>query len=106
MRRAVKVGLLAVAVGGILLLFVFPARTLLSQDHALSVARKQGAVLAHENAALRHRASQLHSTAYIERIARQEYGLVMPGEKAFAVVPPQAPATTTTVPAGSAHGAR
>ena len=34
--------------------------------------------------------AQLQNTAYVEQIARQEYGLVMPGEQAYAILPPPA----------------
>jgi cell division protein FtsB len=86
-------------------LFLWPARTWLQQSRAMSTAHRREAALAQENAVLRNRIAQLRSTPYIEQVARQEYGLVMPGEKAFGILPP---AATTTVPpseSGSAgHG--
>ena len=76
-------------------LFLWPARTWLEQGKAMSAAQRREVVLVQENAVLRNRIDQLRSTAYVEQVARQEYGLVMPGEKAFAILPP---AATTTVP--------
>ena len=98
MRRAVRALVVAVALGGILLLFVFPGRTWLSQAQATDKARRQLSTLTQENAALTKRAAQLQNSAYIAQIARQEYGLVLPGEQAYGILP--APTTTTTtVPA-------
>ena len=98
MRRAVRVLLLAVAVGAIVFLFVLPGRTWLSQGHASDAARRQDAALSKENAALAKRVAELQNTAYIEQIARQQYGLVMPGEQAYGILLPPA-TTTTTAPA-------
>ncbi len=96
---------MAVVVGGILFLFLWPARTWLEQSQAMSTAQRRAALLAQENAALSNRVSQLRSTSYIEQVARQQYGLVMPGEKAYGILPP---AATTTVPHplgdSSSHG--
>ena len=101
MRRAVRLLLLAVTVGGIVFLFVLPGRIWLAQGRAASVAHRQDSALAQENAALTKRLAQLRNPAYVEQIARREYGLVLPGEQAYAVLPPAPPATptTTTLPA-------
>jgi cell division protein FtsB len=96
MRRAVRILLVAVAVGGILLLFVLPGRIWLAQRRDTSAGQRQLHVLSQENAALAKRVAQLQNTAYIEQLARQQYGLVMPGEQAYDILPP--PATTTTLP--------
>lgn len=76
-------------------LFLWPARTWLEQSRAMSTAQRRESVLARENSVLANRVAQLRSTAYIEQVARQQYGLVMPGEKAYGILPP---AATTTVP--------
>jgi cell division protein FtsB len=101
MRRAVRALLVAVVVGGILFLFVFPARTWLEQGKAISTAQHQAEVLAQENQVLAKRSSQLQSAAYLEQIARQDYGLIMPGEQAYNIVLPTA--TTTTTPPARLH---
>jgi hypothetical protein len=84
--------LVAVVVGGIVFLFVLPGRTWLEQGRAMSKAQSQVSALSQENETLTKRAADLRSTAYVEQLARQEYGLVMPGEKAYGIL---APATTT-----------
>ena len=102
MRRAVRMLLLAVVVGGILFLFVLPARTYLSQSRAMSAAERRVAALSHENQALTKKASELQSTSYVEQYARQQYGLVLPGEHAYAILPPPVTTTTTTTVASAA----
>ena len=86
----------------VLLTFVFPTRTFLAQRASIAGARQQLQVLDQQNAELGERAAKLRDDAEIERIAREQYNLVRPGEEAYAVLPPpgadEAP-TATTVPA-------
>ena len=103
MRRAVRVLLVVVTVGGILFLFVLPGRTWLQQDRAMAAAQHRSSVLSTENQALAKRVSQLQSTSYVEQIARQQYGLVMPGEQAYGILLPAAVPTTTVAPAVKHH---
>jgi cell division protein FtsB len=99
MRRAVRVLLVAVTVAGILFLFVLPGRTWLSQSRAASLAQRQESALSRENAALANQVKRLQSTAYIEQVARQEYGLVLPGQQEYGILPPAATPTTVPPPA-------
>jgi cell division protein FtsB len=96
MRRAVRVLLVVVAAGGIVFLFVLPGRVWLAQGRANAVAERQDAALTKENAALAKRVAQLQSAAYIEQLAREQFGLVMPGEQAYGILLPPASTTTTT----------
>ena len=102
MRRAVRALLVAVVVGGFVFLFVLPARTWLDQGRAMSRAQRQLSALSQENQTLTKRAADLQSTSYVEQLARQEYGLVMPGEKAYGILLPANSTTTTTQPAHAA----
>jgi cell division protein FtsB len=109
MRRAVRVLLVAVVVGGIVFLFVLPGRTWLAQGRASAVAQRQDAALSRENAALAERVAQLQSSAYVEQLAREEFGLVMPGEQAYGILLPAATTittTTTTPPRSKTHQQR
>jgi cell division protein FtsB len=85
---------LAVLVAGVVFLFVLPGRVWLAQGHAATVAHRQDTALTRENAALAQRVAQLHNPAYLEQLARQEFGLVLPGERAYALLPPTTPPTT------------
>jgi cell division protein FtsB len=96
MRRAVRFLLVAVALGVILFLFLLPGRTWLAQGRANAAARRQDGALTKENAALAKRIAQLQNSAYVEQLARQQFGLVMPGEQAYGILLPAATTTTTT----------
>lgn len=98
MRRVVRIVLVLVGLGALVFLFVLPGRTLEQQSRAMSRVQHQLSVLNGENAALTRRAAQLQSPAYIEQIARQQYGLIKPGEQAYGVLLPTVSTTTTTVP--------
>ena len=99
MRRMVWALLATVAVIGVLFLFVLPGTTLLSQQRSIRQTSNRIVILRQENAKLVLRASQLRSDSEIEQIARQEYGLVMPGQQAYAIIPSGPATTTTTAPA-------
>lgn len=104
MRRAVRTLLVVVALGGLLFLFILPGRTWLQQRSAMSSAERRLHLLNAENDALARRATQLQSAGYVEQIARDQYGLVLPGEQAYGILPPTATTTTTTVPNPHAGG--
>ncbi|HZQ84499.1 MAG TPA: septum formation initiator family protein [Acidimicrobiales bacterium] len=88
---------MATVVVGMLFLAVFPARTYWQQRHSLSAANARLHVLAKQNAALDKQVSKLHTDAEIERLARQQYNLVRPGEEAYAILPGPEAAHTHTV---------
>jgi cell division protein FtsB len=94
------VGLSAATIA-VLFLFVFPTRTYLDQRRQLLGAADRVHVLAAQNAVLTQRVDQLHSDAEIERLAREQYHLVKPGEQAFVMLPPSVPSTTTTLATGA-----
>jgi cell division protein FtsB len=93
--RATVASLLLV---GFLFAFVFPTRTWLQQRSRTDEAREQLSMLERETAELRREADRLRSREEVERVAREQYGLVMPGEQAWAVVPAPSTTTTTTTP--------
>ncbi len=84
------VGSIALAAG--LFLFVLPSRTYLAQRHSLAAAQTRLQVFTAQNAKLAVDAQKLLTDAEIERLARQRYGLVMPGEKAFVITTAPGPA--------------
>lgn len=87
MRRVVWLILGAVVLLGVLLLFVLPGRTMLAQRHTLAITQSRVSALAQENAILAERVNQLQQPAQIEQIAREQYGLVLPGQQAYAIIP-------------------
>lgn len=78
----VAAGLLAFFVGG-----VAPTRAYLDQRNAIAAEEEKIEVLAAENARLASRVHQLGTDVEIERLAREQYNLVRPGEEAYAILP-------------------
>ncbi|CAN5786047.1 hypothetical protein BH20ACT1_BH20ACT1_13120 [soil metagenome] len=99
--------LVTVAFVGVLFATVFPTRTFLAQRASLGAATEKLSVLDEQNALLEERVRLLNDDAEIERLAREEYHLVRPGEEAFAVLPPGPPRPPSPVgtPPGEADGA-
>ncbi len=100
MRRVAWLLLASVTAAGVILLFVFPGRTLLTQNSDIAVAEAHIGALSHENAVLRQRRAALDDPAEIERMARQRFGMVLSGQQAFAITSPlpKAPAATPARP--------
>ncbi|HZJ28262.1 MAG TPA: septum formation initiator family protein [Acidimicrobiia bacterium] len=92
----VRVVAASLALVGFLFVFVFPTRTWLSQRSVKGAATERLSVLERETAKLEREADRLRSRDEIERVARDQFGLVMPGERAWAVVPEPSTTTTTT----------
>ena len=88
----VLLGALALTVSGIL-----PFREMLTQQRAIDRAQQQLTALEDENSTLTEDIAMLETDAEIERIAREQYGLVRPGEVAYVVVTPEE-SVVVTVP--------
>jgi cell division protein FtsB len=104
LRRLVWPVLVSVVAVVVLFAAVFPTRTYLAQRASISRAEEQLAVLDEQNRALEERAAELRDDAEIERLAREQYNLVRPGEEAYALLPsPAPPAPAASTPAGGAE---
>jgi cell division protein FtsL len=89
-----RLALFLVVLVGLLFAFVYPTRTFLDQRDETNKARAQLGVLQSENARLARESKQLSTDSEIERLAREKYGLVQPGERPFVILP----APSSTVP--------
>ena len=98
MRRAVWLVLVGVVLVGAFFLTVSPARTYVGQQRNIAAAERRVEVLAAQNEKLATRVEQLHTDAEIERLAREQYNLVKPGEEAYALLPSAGSTPTATVP--------
>ena len=87
-RRFVVAGL---AVVGVLFLAVFPGRTYLDQHHQRQQVVAQLKATDAKNKALEQRIRTLNTDAEVERLAREQYNLVRPGEEAYAILPTRQP---------------
>ena len=94
-RRAVIVSVFgALAAVGLLFAFVYPTSTFLNQRSETSTARQRLARINAETQKLEQETKRLKGDAEVERIAREQYGFVRPGETPYVIVP--ATPTTTT----------
>ncbi len=96
-----RLALAALALVAILFVFVFPTRSYLAQRRQVSTAQHDVNVLRDQNDKLQATASQLQTPAAIEKMAREQFHLVFPGEQVYDVVPGgETPSgtSTTTVP--------
>jgi cell division protein FtsB len=93
-RRVLWPLLISVTLIGLLFIGVYPTRTYLAQRASLGRAQLQLEVLKAENDKLDQRVQALDTDAEIERLAREQYNLVLPGEEAYAILP-AAPAPIT-----------
>jgi cell division protein FtsB len=88
----------------VLLLAGFPVRTYIDQRNALASTNERLDVLRKGNKELAGRVKELHNDEAVERLAREQYNLVRPGEEAYAILPgPAAPAKPKAAPAPQKH---
>jgi len=100
MRRLFVVALVVV---GILFTFGNPARTWYGQRQEIAAARERNAVLDQHSRDLQARVDQLGTDAEVERVAREQYGLVRPGEEAFGILPAPRSAPVPPPPPAPRH---
>jgi cell division protein FtsB len=94
-RHRAPLALAALFAVGVLVIG-FPLSGLLSQHHQLSAAAAQLNQLQSQNRTLKAQQHQLNSKAAIERLARQDYQLVSPGQTLYDVLPSGRHTSTTT----------
>jgi cell division protein FtsB len=86
----VRAGWAAVAACGLLFLggvASFPARTYLDKRDEVSSAERRADTLQAQNDQLAATIDKLGTDAELERLAREQYGLVKPGEESYRVLP-------------------
>ena len=87
-RSRVLLPLLASIIAiGVLFVGVFPTRALLAQRQDIARSQHRLHVLEQENDVMKTRIDALGTDAEIERIAREQYDLVRPGDEAYAILP-------------------
>ncbi|MDH3471052.1 MAG: septum formation initiator family protein [Acidimicrobiia bacterium] len=78
---------------------VLPFRQIIAQDRAVAVTQEKLAALSAENIRLEELVQRLETPEEIERLAREEFGYIRPGESAYVVVvPADVPAPTQPPP--------
>jgi len=82
---------------------IFPFRQLVDQEESVALAEAQLDALVTENRRLEYRIAALQSDLEVERLAREHFGLVMPGEVGYVadvpegVIDPVPPGRPTTL---------
>jgi cell division protein FtsB len=98
--RARLIFLGAVVVSAFVLFAWFPAGSLLKQRSSLATSEGQLATLHKQDAALAQEKKNLSDAGEIGRIAREQYQLVSPGQRAYEVLPPSGDTSAGTPYAG------
>jgi cell division protein FtsB len=90
----------AVVLSAVILAAWFPASALYHQRANLASANAQLAQLHSQDVSLTQERHNLNDAAEVGRIARQQYQLVSPGQRAYAVLPPSGTAPANAPYAG------
>ena len=100
-RRAIamRASVATIVVIGLLFVVVFPVQAWMHQRAALSASEHRLTVIRKERQRLERKAMHLRDPREVERLARELYGMVRPGEQAYAAVPGVPTTTTTTASA-------
>lgn len=98
-RRAIalRTSVAALVVVGLLFVVVFPVSAWLDQRSTLDQSELRLQTLQRERKRLDRQVALITTPAEVEKIARERFGMVRPGEEAYAAVPgPSATTTTST----------
>lgn len=91
---------LLLVVAALLLSAVYPVRDYLASRRDIARLERRNELLGAEVASLRSQVRRLSTDEEVERIAREELGMVRPGERSFLIVePPPRPAGGTATAA-------
>lgn len=87
-RRLIWPILGSVVFVGVLFVAVFPTQTLLGQHSEADDKQVELDEVEVRNEELQRRVDELKDPTYIELLAREDFGLVKPGEESYVIVPP------------------
>lgn len=86
-RRVIWPVLVTIVFIGVLFVGVFPTQTYLGQKDEADQLRAELSEVEARNARLQAEVEALSDPAQLELLARRDFGLVFPGEEAYAIVP-------------------
>jgi len=72
---------------------IFPFRQIIADRRSVSLAQEKLLALREENGRLEEEVAALSSDVEVERLAREQFGLVLPGEIAYVVAAPEGEGT-------------
>lgn len=91
MTLRARLGFLLLLTAGFAVAAVGPARQALEQRQAIETQEQKLSALRSANAGLENRLTRLSDREYLEKAAREQLGLVKPGEISYIVERPPAP---------------
>ena len=77
---------------------IFPFRQIIAQSRSVDLAGEKLDALVAENLRLEQQVAALRSPEEVERLAREQFGLVMPGEIAYVAVAPDGDEPSVAAP--------
>ena len=77
---------------------IFPFRQMIADRRSVALAEEKLSALRAENAHLEDQVAALQTDEEVERLAREQFGLVRPGEIAYVVVAPPGEEEAAAVP--------
>jgi cell division protein FtsB len=77
---------------------IFPFRQIIADRRSVALAQEQLLALREENGRLEAEVAALQSDVEVERLAREQFGLVRPGELGYVVVSPEGEETAGPEP--------
>lgn len=87
LRVRIRLGLLALVVGALAVTGVAPAQQVFAQRKLIEQERVRLAALTEQNDVLESRLARGNDPGYVEKLAREQLGLVRPGETSYVVLP-------------------
>ncbi len=97
-KRSPLIAVVLLTALAITLAGIFPFRQMIAQQRQVDQTEAHLQSLVAENEALEETVAALHTAPEIERIAREQFGLVRPGETGYTVEAPEAPAPAVPAP--------
>jgi cell division protein FtsB len=91
LKARFRMGALGLVVGALALTGVAPARQAFRQREQLVEVQARVSTLEERNAELTGRLNRLSDVSYMEKLAREQLGVVRPGETSYVIVPAPAP---------------
>ncbi|MGQ0679640.1 MAG: FtsB family cell division protein [Actinomycetota bacterium] len=87
MRARIRLGVMASLICALGASGIAPVREVFEQKGVMERQKRQLAKLQEDNRALRSRLSRVNDPGYMEKLVREQLGLVRPGETVYLVVP-------------------
>ncbi len=91
LKARFRTGVLGLVVAALALTGVAPARQAFAQREQVAEVQAKVLALQDRNEELTSRLNRLSDIAYMEKLAREQLGVVRPGETSYVVVPAPAP---------------